>query len=81
MTDEQQQHETVTTTTTQSNLHILLTVKELIFWGDAMQMYPSLEEASGGQEQYSIRSAWHLVMHKVDLTFWGDAIEKMQMYP
>ena len=31
MTDEQQQHETVTTTTTQSNLHTLLTVQELIF--------------------------------------------------
>ena len=31
MTDEQQQHETVTTTTTQSNLHALLTVQELIF--------------------------------------------------
>ena len=33
MTDElqQQQHETVTTTTTQSNLHKLLSVQELIF--------------------------------------------------
>ena len=30
MTDEQQQHETVTTTTTQSNLHKLLNVQELI---------------------------------------------------
>ena len=37
-------------------------------------------EASSGQEQYYIRSAWHLVMHRVSLTFW-DVIEKMQMYP
>ena len=44
-----------------------------------IQTYPPVE-ASGGQEQYYIRSAWHLVMHKVGLTFWGDAIEKMQMY-
>ena len=42
MTDEQQQQcETVTTTTTtESNMHKLLSVQELIFWGDAMQMYP-----------------------------------------
>ena len=58
MTDEQQQHETVTTAT-QSNLHTLLSVQELIFWGAAMQMYPPVE-ASSGQEQYYVRSAWHL---------------------
>ena len=36
MTDEQQQqqHETVTTPTTQSNLHTLFSVQELILWGE-----------------------------------------------
>ena len=56
MTDEQQQDEAVTTTTTHSNLHTLPSVQELIFLGDAMQMYLP-EEASRSQDHYYIGSA------------------------
>ena len=63
MTYEQQQLETVTTTTTQSNLHKLLSVQELILSGECRsenavdsQMY-SLVEASGDQDQYFVRSS------------------------
>ena len=56
MTDEQQHEKLAATQSNPHKLLKLLSVQELIFSGDAVQMYP-LVEASGGQEQYYIRSA------------------------
>ena len=89
MIDEQQQwHETVrrrrtttvTRTTTQSNLHTLLSIQELIFWRDVMQRYPLVQIAGGQEEIQSNVSLTFTIIHKVGLTFWGNAIEKMYTY-
>ena len=74
------QHETVrTTTTTQSHLDTLLSVQELISWGDAMQMYPPSRDIWWSSAVLHQVSLTFTVMHKVGLTFLGDAIEKIQM--
>ena len=68
MADEQQ-HETVTTATTQSNLHKLLSVQELIFRRDAMQMYASSRGIWWSRAVLCQVSLTFTVMHKVGLTF------------
>ena len=64
-----QQHERVTTTT-QSNIHKLVSVLEVLFWGDAMQMYPSA------------RDTWWPwgVLHQAIMIFWSMQL-RMQIYP
>ena len=82
MPDEQQQYETVTTTTTtQSNLHTLLSVQKLIFWGDAWQMYPPGRGIWWSNAVLCKVSLTFTVMHKVSLTFWGAAMRRCRCTP